>query len=329
MPDILTGRSTVSVRIYLFLHYHAHSGVYRPGSLCLPSCPLLVSSSPDGACLLAITEEEGVVYLRAYHWASFGSKDGFCFQIPRSAADSILITSLYHRGHVHVLFLDIAEAACKSLALNITQEVTEFTFRPEGLNAINQRDAPTTSHNCLIDCHSAVWTRFPVVPAISRQAIVSQGDRQLKQLLFIVSHNHQEFRSYFQELIQTFERTTRKPTNRELISIDVHAKDFSSFLQDLSLPVTSRAISSFRAGEWLVDLLCLIPIHIAITKDNRFIPLKDGVWSPDVERSLLGAEVGHIVDNITFGWYESIFRSYMITRVCFAAMNRIWPHNLI
>jgi hypothetical protein len=64
----------------------------------------------------------------------------------------------------------------------------------------------------------------------------------------------------------------------------------------------------------MVNLLCLIPIHIAIARDNRFIPLKDGVWTPDLERSLLGVEVGRIVDFISFGWYESIFQSYMSTK---------------
>ena len=67
-------------------------------------------------------------------------------------------------------------------------------------------------------------------------------------------------------------------------------------------------VSRFRAGEWLADLLCLIPIHIAITQENRFVPLKDGVVSAQLEKSLLGAEVNKIVDSISLGWYESIFQ---------------------
>ncbi len=78
---------------------------------------------------------------------------------------------------------------------------------------------------------------------------------------------------------------------------------------------TSQDVSSFKAGEWLVDLLCLIPIHIAVTRDNRFIPLRDGIWSAEVERDLLGATVDQIVDGLSFGWYESIFQSYMASKV--------------
>ena len=65
----------------------------------------------------------------------------------------------------------------------------------------------------------------------------------------------------------------------------------------------------------MVDIFCLIPIHIAIARENRFLPLKDGVWSLEAERALLGAEIGRIVDSLSFGWYESIFQSYLSTKV--------------
>lgn len=54
---------------------------------------------------------------------------------------------------------------------------------------------------------------------------------------------------------------------------------------------------------------------LAVTRDNRFIPLKDGVWEPDYERSLLGADVPAIIDALSLGWYESLFQSYMATKV--------------
>ena len=73
--------------------------------------------------------------------------------------------------------------------------------------------------------------------------------------------------------------------------------------------------SEFRAGEWLVDLLCLIPIHIAVAQNDRFVPLKDGVHSSEFERTLLGATVEQVTDRLSFGWYESIFASYMASKV--------------
>ena len=67
-------------------------------------------------------------------------------------------------------------------------------------------------------------------------------------------------------------------------------------------------------GEWMVELLCLIPIHIAVARENRFVPLNNGVIDPRLENHLLGAEVSQIVDALNIGWYESIFNSYLATK---------------
>jgi len=94
----------------------------------------------------------------------------------------------------------------------------------------------------------------------------------------------------------------------------VSAEEFSTF-QDEVIKNSDWDVSRYLVGEWLVDLLCLIPIHIAVCRENRFVPLADGVFSSDLERSLLGAKVTEIVDKLSFGWYESIFQSYLATMV--------------
>ena len=135
--------------------------------------------------------------------------------------------------------------------------------------------------------------------------------------MFVTDRNFDMFAPYFSDMIYTFERTTKKPTGNVLKSIKVSATSFSVFAQELC-GTKPWNVSQYRAGGWIVDLLCLIPIHLAVTKEDRFVPLKDGVYSPELERSLLGAEVNHIVDSISFGWYESLFQSYMATKViCF------------
>jgi hypothetical protein len=93
----------------------------------------------------------------------------------------------------------------------------------------------------------------------------------------------------------------------------VSATDFGSFRDEVILN-PEWEVSRYRVGEWLVDLLCLIPIHIAVCRENRFIPLANGVLSAELERSLLGASVNKIVDKLSFGWYESIFQSYLATK---------------
>lgn len=109
-------------------------------------------------------------------------------------------------------------------------------------------------------------------------------------------------------MIRDFERTTRKPTHRRLDAIRVHCIAFDEAEWD------ATESSTFKLGEWTVELLCLIPIHLAVARENRFVPLKDGIWNPDLEQQLLGAEVSSIIDNISLGWYESIFASYMASK---------------
>jgi hypothetical protein len=87
-------------------------------------------------------------------------------------------------------------------------------------------------------------------------------------------------------MTREFERKTRKPTGR-LNEINVTAVQWDE-------PYAVNELSSLDAGDWLVGLFCLIPIHIAITGSNRFIPLKDGVISSTFEQSLLGASVAEI-----------------------------------
>jgi hypothetical protein len=116
-------------------------------------------------------------------------------------------------------------------------------------------------------------------------------------------------------MIETFERTTKKLTGEKLSTLQVSAMAFDEFIANFSPDAEWNVTSIFKVGEWVVDIFCLIPIHLALARDNRFVPLKDGVYSVEVEKSLLGAEINQIVDSISFGWYESIFQSYMADKV--------------
>ena len=250
--------------------------------------------------------------LTAHHWSTFASADGISVMPPDFPVDlsTALLTSIVHRNNIHLVGLDLQSRSCRSVILDITRKATEFTFQ-------ERRHKAPFGHgvdNCLINCHVDVWTRFPVVPAVKRHTTTSLSERQQKMLVFITNADGRPFSSYFSDLIHAFERSSRKPTGDELRSISVSARNFPSFAQQfLSNP--DWPVSNFRAGEWLADLLCLIPIHIAITHENQFLPLKDGVVSAKLEKSLLGAEVNKIVDSLSLGWYESIFQSYWASKV--------------
>ena len=224
---------------------------------------------------------------------------------------------------MHLVTLDIDAQSCVSFALHIIRKVTEFIFKEKDIpGAASASSKDVTTNNCLIDCHAEVWTRFPVLPAVQRQTITSASSRCPRTLVFITDRDHQIFVPHFHDLISKFERTSRKPTGNLLRSIVVSASSYAAFSNAL-LGGAEWGVSKFRAGEWLAEFLCLIPIQIAVTKENRFIPLKDGVYSTEVEKSLLGADVNRIVDFLSFGWYESLFQSYLAKKVWIA---RIFSH---
>jgi hypothetical protein len=263
-----------------------------------------------------VQEEDGVSILTAYHWSTFASTNGISVTLPEFSVDldAALLTSIINRNNIHLIGLDIESQSCRSVVLEITRKATEFSFQERRSKASSSGHGKHTVHNCLIDCHADVWTRFPVVPAVKRRTITSSSERQQKTLLFVTDGDGRPYSSHFFDLIHTFERASRKPTGDELMSISVFARTFPTFAHEY-LASPDWPVSRFRAGEWLADLLCLIPIHIAITHENRFVPLKDGVVSAQLEKSLLGAEVNKIVDSLSLGWYESIFQSYWASKV--------------
>jgi len=265
--------------------------------------------------LLVSFEHGAELTLTAYHCDSFGSTEGIELNVPNlPVGQSFVVTSLTSRSIVHLLWLDFSALKCQSYVLGITRRITEFMFREKASRGSSSKATNASAHNCLVDCHSEVWTRFPVQAAVQRETISSATLRSQRTLVFVTDRNFDMFAPHFADMIFAFERTTKKPTGDVLKSIKVSAASFAVFTQELC-GAKQWNVSQYRAGEWVVDFLCLIPIHIAVTKENRFIPLKDGVYSPEVEKSLLGAEVNRIVDSISFGWYESLFQSYMATKV--------------
>ena len=278
--------------------------------------PRAIYSAPDGSCILLIQDDDdGKRTVTAYHWSTFASTRGISVTLPDFPVDldAALLTSIVNRSNIHLVGLDLNTRSCRSVVLSITQKATEFKFEEKRSKGTSGHGKQTV-HNSLIYCHSDVWMRFPVVPAVKRHTITSSSRRQQKSLMFVTDDHGRPFSSYFAHIISAFERTSRKPTGDELKSIQVSARPFSSFARKF-LSSSDWPVSRFRAGEWLADLLCLIPIHIAITHENRFVPLKDGVVSPELEKSLLCAEVNRIVDSLTLGWYESIFQSYWASKV--------------
>ncbi|KAH7105369.1 hypothetical protein BKA62DRAFT_386244 [Auriculariales sp. MPI-PUGE-AT-0066] len=281
---------------------------FRGATVTLTREPVFVGATPDGSCLcaIAVDSDEGEMILEAVHWASFGEASArqvpilMAQEVP--VASSLMLTSFLERNNVHLLALDFESSTCHSVALDITRKVTEYALKARGNARLAVDAAASGSANQLIECLSDVWTRFPVAPAISRSTITS--GRAAACITFITDRDQERYNSHFINTVRSFEHTTRKPTGGRLASINVTAIPFSQVHQSALRP---GELSVLHAGEWLIEAMCLIPIQIAVTRENRFLPLKDGVWSADLERSLLGASVNLVTSNLTVGWYESIF----------------------
>ena len=283
--------------------------------------PIDVHSSPDGSCFLIVTSDGASSSIIAYHWSTFGSTDGVPLPIADWAGHSnLVISSLASRGAVYLLKLDLSAHTYSSVALDLNRKDTEFMFGEKDCRGALSRDAHLMAHNCVMDCHADVWARFPVLPAVQR-AIVSSSDRCRRSILFVTDRDHDRYQAHFADMIETFERTSKKPTGDKLSTLHISATTFDSFLANFSPDAEWNDTSMFKVGEWVIDLLCLIPIHLALARDNRLVPLKDGVYSVAVEKPLLGAEINRIVDSMSFGWYESIFQSYMADKVRSSHMN--------
>jgi hypothetical protein len=286
----------------------------RPASLRLSSSPSAIYSSPDGSCLLVLQAQGSRPSLTVYHWETFGSTDGISLPLPTFPLEGAVVTSMVGRGRVFLLALDTDAHCVNSVAIDITRKITEVVFQEKGNGNASKNGTHRRGHNILLDCHKEVWTRFPVLPSVKRRTITSSSERRPKSLIFITENPTLPFASYFSDLIQDFVRATRKPTGDELRGITVSTTGFESLL-DKTVFNLKWDVSQYCVGEWLVDHLCLIPIHIAVCRENRFVPLANGVMSAELERSLLGADVNQIVDRLSFGWYESIFQSYMASKV--------------
>nr|GAT56845.1 predicted protein [Mycena chlorophos] len=305
--ELLVVDSSGLARIFSFITQQ-----FRPASLSFAQLPETLRSSPDGACLVVSARDGDRISYRCYHWDTFGSSEGIGLgelDLPKTPA---AVISLVNRRKVHLVALDNESCFCRSMVLDIKKKATEFMFKEMGGKSASKTVKDDAANNCLVNVHADVWTRFPVVAPVQRQT-VSASHRQQRRLLFVSECNHEKYPSHFKDLIKNFEQKTRKPTGDILSSIRVSAVSHIAFYTALSTSIVDE-LSVFKAGEWVVDLLCLIPIQIALTRDNRFLPLKDGVLSSELERSLLGAEVGQIVDSLSFGWFESIFQSYMTSK---------------
>jgi hypothetical protein len=262
--------------------------LHRPSTLRIDGELAAAYSSSDGACLFVKSINANGCRIICQHWTSFGGGNGKEIAWPDSipVESQMVVSSVGNRNSTHIIFMIPEGNLCISLHVRITRKSSEFAFRSTTNGSNLAENTKQTENNSLIDCHAEVWTRFPVQAPISRETNASAIHRP-RCVTFVSIAPASSFAPYFSKMVREFEYSTRKPTKGLLAQIRVTGQEYWD-------PVVSTPTSEFQAGDWLVGLFCLIPIHLAVTGSNRFIPLKDGMISPQFEQSLLGANVAQI-----------------------------------
>ena len=217
--------------------------------------PTSVHSTPDGTCLLLSFIVGPKLVLKAYHWTTFGSTNGIVIVCPDTFTEPLVVTAMVNRESVHIISINTSNKTCSSLALDITKKITDFTCWEHGGVWPSKGKLQNTLHNCLIDCHEDVWTRFPVIAPAQHQTILSSHRRCYPKLEFVMDgkEHHPRISPYFLEMKRRFYQRTNKPLSNDLKNMRVIAQGFNQFLHSLDWDK-----SVFCAGEWLVNIISLV-----------------------------------------------------------------------
>ncbi|KAG9030022.1 hypothetical protein FS837_003379, partial [Tulasnella sp. UAMH 9824] len=301
----------LSGRIRVFSVSHQR---IRPGTVYLEGNPLFVRSCPRNDVLLLLEGDEASPReLHIFHRSSFDTRPtGTVLPIPSTflGATSFSILDCREPGSVFLLGLKPESQELVSTVVDVGKEKTNRVPRARiggGGSGIEPISDIVRATSPLINCFSEVWERFPVVSAIQRETIAPET-RQNPSVTFVCQQPNGAFRSCFNEMIKIFEESFQKPTGQRLSSIQVLSSTFDDL--DWKAPLAS----TYRAGEWVAELLCLVPIQLAVMSNNRFVLLKDGILERPLEGDHLVADVTRIIDSLSLGWYEPILGQYMANK---------------
>ncbi|CAG8541330.1 7739_t:CDS:10, partial [Scutellospora calospora] len=169
------------------------------------------------------------------------------------------------------------------------------------------------NHNGLIDVYKLTFEKYQVDSCVDSEAI-----RPLSLQIALDIHDSNQiknyeknFKDYVSEMFDELKRTTKKPST-SLKKFTVAVSTFNNFDID-DFKFKQESSTEYQLGEWIIQLSVLIPIQIAVARNNLFIPLRDGLSSeteqgePEDEYAI---HIDAIAQNISFGWYEGIFKYF-------------------
>ncbi|CAG8505521.1 11511_t:CDS:10 [Funneliformis caledonium] len=178
-------------------------------------------------------------------------------------------------------------------------------------NWMDFRIEPKSKLNGLVDAYKLTFEKYPVDSCIDPE---QNRPLNLKIVLDIenrdiIDEYEEKFEEYISVIFENLKNSTKKPStllNRFSTSVITFTE------LDIKNVIFQKYSSEYKLGDWIIQLCCLIPIQIAVASNNFFQPLRDGL-SSNVEFD--GHHVNNNAENISFGWYEGIFKHFSDKKV--------------
>lgn len=231
--------------------------------------------------------------VKACHTESFGTAPGVELDLSEIIFAPQL-TSFVTRNNAYLVYSSPTSSNLHTVKVQVTTKSSDYSMKaqysPAQKSSASTSRLPNSKHNCLLDCYLDIWGRYPIVATIERAPPDLYSAPS--SICFVTSQDKKPFAAYIRDTIEQFEELTQKPTNGLLSNIHVSTLPDASKIIDGELPDTS----TYPVGKWLIELLCLIPLHLAVADGNAFVPLNDGVRSSEFERSLLGLNHVQVAD---------------------------------
>ncbi|CAE6445143.1 unnamed protein product [Rhizoctonia solani] len=250
--------------------------------------------NPDPSSLLLIVPGEtpsSSQVLQAIQWESLRTEQlvAGAFVAELAPSDGLRIVSSLGTNTMHLISFSRGSRTITGPTLNTTQTGVSL-FQHAGL------EEPC---NSLLDCHLDVWSRYPIV-APEGMTLPSRN-REPKELMLVSPVPLTKAQSYFSGLMSKL--VAPKLSEASLLSLAV----LDSAEDELHCHPGSSKVSQFSLGAYIQELLCLVPLHLMVTKGSQLYFMYGGVWSPSHAMPSDG-DIAHITDTLSLGWYEPLIR---------------------
>ncbi|CAJ0851085.1 9440_t:CDS:2, partial [Entrophospora sp. SA101] len=285
-------------------------------------------STPDGSCIVVFVKEKSIKSLQAVSNEDdiFKAHVYFCSNLGSTANKRIITNSDNNRYSnlkgKNTNFKHKVQKGeyivIKKEKLSVVDVISNTELKVAGVYQSLSLDndtwmdfqiEPKTKLNGFIDAYKSMFEKYPV------ESCIDPEQNQSLNLKIVLDVNddvkHEIYGRNFENYVINMFNELKKPA-----SVLKHFKTTVATFSGLDIEennfISEHSIE-YQLGEWIIQLSCLIPIQIAVAKNNQFQPLRDGLASNELDIDFddeYGCCFGGIAENISLGWYEGIFKHF-------------------